>query len=147
MEHNTRSEPEPAPDSALVALAGAGDLKAFELLINKYQKAVFNIALYKSRNHFDAEDLTQDIFLAAFRALSTLKDPESFAAWLFGMVVLTPLWALIEWQDNGGFERWSDNSQPGDWDPWILAVGGIWALSVLGLFAVRQVLEQRADAR
>jgi hypothetical protein len=37
------------------------------------------------------------------------------AAWLFGMVVLTPLWALIEWQDNGGFERWSNNSRPGDW--------------------------------
>jgi hypothetical protein len=61
------------------------------------------------------------------------------AAWLFGMVVLTPLWALIEWQDNGGFERWSNNSQPGDWDPWILAVGGVWALAVLGLFAVRAV--------
>ena len=55
------------------------------------------------------------------------------AAWLFGMVVLTPLWALLEWQDNGGFERWSENSQPGDWDPWILAVGGIWALAALGL--------------
>jgi hypothetical protein len=38
------------------------------------------------------------------------------AAWLVGMVVLTPLRALIEWQDNGGFERWSDNSRPGDWD-------------------------------
>ena len=71
-------------------------------------------------------------------------------AWLFGMVVLTPLWALIEWQDNGGFERWSDNSTPGDWDPWILAVGGIWALSVLGLFAVRAVRDVRerpTDAR
>lgn len=71
-------------------------------------------------------------------------------AWLFGMAVLTPLWALIEWQDNGGFERWSNNSQPGDWDPWILAVGGIWALSVLGLFAVRavrDVCERPADAR
>jgi hypothetical protein len=61
------------------------------------------------------------------------------AAWLFGMLVLTPLWALIEWQDNGGFERWSSNSQPGDWDPWILIVGGVWALAVLGLFAVRAV--------
>jgi hypothetical protein len=66
------------------------------------------------------------------------------AAWLFGMVVLTPLWALIEWQDNGGFERWSDNSRPGDWDPWILIVGGVWALSVLGLFVVRYMLERRA---
>jgi len=69
------------------------------------------------------------------------------AAWLFGTVVLTPLWALIEWQDNGCFERWSNNSQPGDWDLWILIVGAVWALSVLGLFVVRQVLERRTEAR
>ena len=69
------------------------------------------------------------------------------AAWVFGMVVLTPLWALIEWQDNGGFERWSSNSQPGDWDPWILIVGGTWALAVVGLFVVRQVCERLTDAR
>ena len=55
------------------------------------------------------------------------------AAWLFGMALLTPLWALIEWQDNGGFDRWSDNSRPGDWDPWILAVGGLWALGIAAL--------------
>jgi hypothetical protein len=52
------------------------------------------------------------------------------AAWLLGMIVLTPLWALIEWQDNGGFERWSGDSQPGSWDPWILYVGGFWALGI-----------------
>jgi hypothetical protein len=55
------------------------------------------------------------------------------AAWVLGMVLLTPLWALIEWQDNGGFERWSDNGQPGSWEPWSLYVGGIWALVVAGL--------------
>jgi hypothetical protein len=69
------------------------------------------------------------------------------AAWLLGMVVLTPLWALIEWQDNGGFERWSNNSQPGDWDPWILIIGGVWVLAVLGLFAVRRVFERPTEAR
>ena len=58
------------------------------------------------------------------------------AAWLFGMVV--PIaWALIERQDNGGFERWSNNSRPGDWDPWILIVGGVWALA-------RRVVVRRA---
>lgn len=51
------------------------------------------------------------------------------AAWLFGVGVLAPLWALIEWQDNGSFERWSTNSNPGDWDPWILTVGAIWAVA------------------
>ena len=69
------------------------------------------------------------------------------ATWLYGMVVLTPLWALIEWQDNGGFERWSDNSRPGDWDPWILAAGGIWALAALGLLAVRMVRARTTDIR
>jgi hypothetical protein len=30
-----------------------------------------------------------------------------------------PLWALIDWQDNAGFERWSNDSRRGDWDSWI----------------------------
>jgi hypothetical protein len=57
------------------------------------------------------------------------------------MIVLTPIWALIEWQDNGGFERWSDNSQPGSWEPWILYVGGIWAL-VIAVFAMHVYLDR-----
>ena len=65
-----------------------------------------------------------------------------FGAWLLGMLVLTPLWALIEWQDNGGFERWSNSSQPGNWDPWILVVGGVWAL-VVAMFAVRVAGERQ----
>lgn len=57
------------------------------------------------------------------------------AAWVLGMIVITPLWALIEWQDNGTFERWSSDSKPGSWDPWILPTGGIWAavIAVLAL--------------
>jgi hypothetical protein len=55
------------------------------------------------------------------------------AAWALGMVVITPLNALIEWQDNGAFERLSRNSQPGSWDPWVLWVGGIWALVIAAL--------------
>lgn len=50
------------------------------------------------------------------------------AMFAVGMLVLTPVWALIEWQDNGGFERWSNNSQPGDWEPWILYVALAWGL-------------------
>ena len=78
-------DPEAMQVAQLVHQAVKGSLKAFEELIAKYQRAVFNIALYKSKNYFDAEDLTQDVFLAAFKALSTLKDPEHFAGWLFGI--------------------------------------------------------------
>jgi hypothetical protein len=57
------------------------------------------------------------------------------AAWALGMIVLTPIDMLIEWQDNGAFERWSTNSQPGSWDPWVLVIGGIWALAIAVLAA------------
>jgi len=77
--------PPDRPETELVQLATGGDLEAFEELMARYERAVFNIALYKSKNYFDAEDLTQDIFLAAFRALSTLKAPGNFAGWLFGI--------------------------------------------------------------
>ena len=53
------------------------------------------------------------------------------AAFVLGMIVLTPIWVLAEWQSNGGFERWSDNSNPGDWEPWILYVALGWGLFVL----------------
>lgn len=75
----------PEQETELVLQARRGDLSAFERLMAKYERAVFNIALYKSKNFFDAEDLSQDIFLSAFRALSTLKSPDNFAGWLFGI--------------------------------------------------------------
>ena len=77
--------PEEVTDGELVGQAAAGDLGAFEGLISKYQRAVFSIALYKSKNYFDAEDLTQEIFLSAFKALPTLKAPGNFSSWLFGI--------------------------------------------------------------
>jgi 2TM domain-containing protein len=77
------------------------------------------------------------------------------AAWVLGMVVIAPLNALVEWQDNGGFRRVSGNSQPGSWDPWVLYIGGIWALvvaiSALNVYVARHAkeatIERGADAR
>ena len=60
------------------------------------------------------------------------------------MMVLTPLWAVIEWQYNGGFERFSNDSQPGEWEPWILYVGGIWAL-VVAVLAWRMRFDRPTD--
>jgi len=76
---------EPSPDRGLVEQSLRGDLAAFEALIGRYQKTVFHIALYKCRNYFDAEDLTQDVFLAAHQALPSLKDLDNFGGWLFGI--------------------------------------------------------------
>ena len=69
------------------------------------------------------------------------------AAWVLGMIVITPLNALIEWQDNGSFERLSSNSQPGSWDPWVLYIGGIWALVIAALALVVYVDRPKTPGR
>jgi hypothetical protein len=66
------------------------------------------------------------------------------AAWVLGMVVITPLNALIEWQDNGSFERLGSDSQPGSWDPWVLQIGAIWALVIAALALVVYVDRPRS---
>jgi hypothetical protein len=81
-------------------------------------------------------------------ALRTHLDPEHrlrlhVSAWLLGMIIATPLNMLIEWQDNGGFQRFSRDSRPGSWDPWILIVGGIWALVIAVFVALPVYLERR----
>ncbi len=73
------------PDSTLVEQALAGELPAFEELISRYQQGIYNVAYYKSRNCFDAEDLSQEVFLAAFKALGSLKDTDNFGGWLYGI--------------------------------------------------------------
>lgn len=67
----------------------------------------------------------------------------NIAAYVLGMVVLTPVWVLVEWESNGGFQRWSSNSQPGDWEPWILYVALIWGL-VVGIMALKVYFDRPA---
>ena len=91
------------------------------------------------RPRFSAADAPTDPELRRFartRLEGIRRLKMHVAAWVLGMVVLTPLWVLIEWQDNGGFERWSDNGNPGDWEPTMLYVGVVWAL-VVAVFALR----------
>ena len=63
------------------------------------------------------------------------------AAYVLGIVVLTPVWLLVEWQDNGSFKHWSSNGNPGDWEPWILYVALIWGL-VVGIKALKSYLDR-----
>jgi 2TM domain len=51
-------------------------------------------------------------------------------AFVLGMIVLIPLWIIVEWLSVGGFERFSDGDQPGEWEPWILYVAIPWGLCV-----------------
>lgn len=69
------------PDEILVVSAIIGDLKAFDELVLRYRAAVVRLAQSITTRE-DAEDIAQDAFLIAFKALPSIEMPSKFAAWL-----------------------------------------------------------------
>ena len=70
-------------DVELVHNILSGDSTAFNTLVEKYQKNVHAIAWQRIGDFHIAEEITQDVFLQAYDKLSTLKDPNKFARWLY----------------------------------------------------------------
>ena len=70
-------------DAALIQRVLEGDDTAFSVLVRKYQKPVHALAWRKIGDFHIAEDITQETFLKAYQRLSTLKEPQSFASWLY----------------------------------------------------------------
>ena len=72
-----------AEDIAFVKRALADDRSAQRELVRRYQGPIFAYIYRWMRNRADAEDLTQDVFIKMFRALSTYSRKSSFRAWLY----------------------------------------------------------------
>ena len=70
-------------DVKLIQRILSGDDTAFSTLVNKYQKSVHALVWRKIGDFHIAEDITQDTFLKAYQKLPTLKEPQSFASWLY----------------------------------------------------------------
>jgi RNA polymerase sigma-70 factor (ECF subfamily) len=69
-------------ERSLVERAQAGDRDAFEMLVRQKVDAVYRTAYAILGNPADAQDATQETFIAAWRALPRLREPDRFAAWL-----------------------------------------------------------------
>src|SRR5215216_3462024 len=78
------------PDQGLVERTLAGDLSAFEKLVQRHQGVAYRIAA-RIAGPDDAEDVTQDAFLRAFHRLSRFRAEGSFRAWLLQIVHNTAL--------------------------------------------------------
>lgn len=70
-------------DADLIRKAQKGDVEAYNLLVSRWEKRVYNYLLRIVANREDALDLSQDVFLKAYQNLRKLDDPGRFAAWLF----------------------------------------------------------------
>src|SRR5436190_626434 len=83
----TRAEREAATANALVAAAKAGDQQAFDALVKRYRKRIFALALHICGSSSEADDITQDVFLKAFRALPQFEGRSEFFTWVYRMTV------------------------------------------------------------
>lgn len=70
-------------DRDLIAQARRGHVEAYNVLVSRWEKRVFNYLLRLVRHREDALDLSQDVFLKAYQNLKKLDDPVRFPAWLF----------------------------------------------------------------
>jgi RNA polymerase sigma-70 factor (ECF subfamily) len=73
------------PDADLVAMCVQGDADAFQELTGRYYRPVCGFLFKKVQQADLVEDLAQETFLEAFKALREGRPPEQFAGWLFGI--------------------------------------------------------------
>ena len=73
--------------SELVSQAKDGNRKAFNQLIDEFHQDIFRMVFYRIRSRSDAEDITQDVFLKAFKNIAQLKTIAHFKAWLYRIAI------------------------------------------------------------
>ena len=76
-------------DQELVDRAKNGDLKAFDLLVLKYQRRVFRLISRVIKNNSEVEDVAQECFIKAFRAIHQFRGDSAFYTWLYRIAVNT----------------------------------------------------------
>ena len=81
--------PSPAPleEMELVKRARKGDLTAYDELVRRYQERIYATIYHMTANHEDANDLAQEAFIKAFRALRSFKGGSSFYTWVYRIAV------------------------------------------------------------
>ena len=83
-------------DVLLVERAVAGDQKAFEMLVIKYQRRIERLVSRMVRDHELVQDIAQETFIRAYRALPQFRGESAFYTWLYRIAVNTAKKALVD---------------------------------------------------
>lgn len=70
-------------DQLNIAAILRGDTNAFAVLVDRYKHMVFTLAMKILKNHEEAEEVSQDVFLKAYQQLATFKGESKFSTWLY----------------------------------------------------------------
>lgn len=76
-------------DRALVERVQNGDKRAFDLLVRKYQHKVIGLVSRYVRSHAECEDIAQESFIRAWRAIGSFRGDSAFYTWLYKIAVNT----------------------------------------------------------
>jgi len=83
----THAEREAQTAALLVAQAKAGDQRAFDALVRRYRKRIYALALHMTGSASEADDIAQEVFLKAYRALAQFEGRSQFFTWVYRMTV------------------------------------------------------------
>jgi RNA polymerase sigma-70 factor (ECF subfamily) len=92
------SQQEHHEEKMLIVKAKKGDTKAFEVLIRKYQKPIYYICYRMTGAHQAADDLSQDVFIKAYFALSQFREEMNFFSWIRKIAVNRAINYLKVWK-------------------------------------------------
>lgn len=76
-------------DAELVARVQRGDKKAFDLLVLKYQRKILRLLARMIRDPAEIEDVAQEAFIKAYRALPQFRGESAFYTWLYRIAINT----------------------------------------------------------
>ena len=76
-----------ATDFELTQAAAKGDMAAFEEIYQRHHRRVYSICLRMLQNAYEAEDLTQDVFIQLYRKVGSFRGDSAFTTWLHRMTV------------------------------------------------------------
>jgi len=80
---------EHSTDQALVERVQQGDARAFELLVRKYQNKIVQLATRYLHDPSEAQDVAQETFIKAYRALPSFRGDSAFYTWLYRIAINT----------------------------------------------------------
>lgn len=76
-------------DNEIIDTILAGNQQAYALLVERYKGFVFTMSLRYTKNREDAEEVSQDIFVKAYRALADFRRESKFSTWLYTITSTT----------------------------------------------------------
>src|ERR1043165_5290838 len=74
-------------DSDLITRAAGGDATAFQALVERHRSMVYRVAYQFAGNHYDAEDIAQEVFIKVYRSLDKFRQDAQLSSWMYRIVM------------------------------------------------------------